>query len=99
MKTEIEVMRKMDVQIISKLFFRLLPVQILLCLIGVVNSVVSSLFAGNFVGELALGAVGLYGPVSMFVGAVRAGCFRALPHWLARDALYICERNDDHRVF
>ena len=59
-----------DRQLITKLIFRLLPVQILLCLIGAVNGIISSLFASNFVGVDAMSAVGLYAPVAMFIGAV-----------------------------
>ncbi len=55
---------------IAKLIFRLLPIQILLCLIGAINSIVSSLFASNYVGVDAMSAVGLYSPISMFIGAV-----------------------------
>ena len=55
---------------ITKLIFRLLPIQILLCLIGSINGIVSSLFASNYVGESAMTAVGLYAPISMFIGAV-----------------------------
>ena len=50
--------------------FRLLPIQILLALIGSVNAIVSSLFAGNFIGPRAMAAVGLYGPVAMLLGAL-----------------------------
>ena len=57
-------------QIVTRLMFRLLPIQILLALIGSVNAIVSSLFAGNFIGPQAMTAVGLFGPVSMLLGAV-----------------------------
>ncbi len=50
--------------------FRLLPVQILLAAAGSVNGIVSSYFASNYVGLDAMSAVGLYGPVSMMIGAV-----------------------------
>ena len=40
-------------QIVTRLMFRLLPIQILLALIGSVNAIVSSLFAGNFIGPQA----------------------------------------------
>ncbi len=50
--------------------FRLLPVQILLASIGSINGIVSSLFAGNFVGVKAMTAVGLYSPVSLALGAL-----------------------------
>ncbi len=57
-------------QIVTRLMFRLLPIQILLALIGSVNAIVSSLFAGNFIGPQAMTAVGLYGPAGMLLGAV-----------------------------
>lgn len=50
--------------------FRLLPVQILLASVGMVNGIVSSLFASNFVGVKAMSAVGLYSPVNLAVVAV-----------------------------
>ena len=55
---------------VTKLLFRLLPAQILLAAAGSVNSIVSSFFASNFVGITAMSAVGLYGPLNMFVSAV-----------------------------
>lgn len=61
---------KSDFKLIRQLCFRLLPVQILLVVLGSVNGIVSSLFASNFVGPQAMSAVGLYGPVGMFLGAV-----------------------------
>ena len=57
-------------QIVTRLMLRLLPIQILLALIGSINAIVSSLFAGNFIGSEAMTAVGLYGPVAMLLGAV-----------------------------
>lgn len=57
-------------QLIGRLCFRLLPIQILLAAVGAVNGIVSSLFASNFVGTEAMGAIGLYGPANMFIGAV-----------------------------
>ena len=59
-------------KLITRLFFRLLPMQILLAVIGSVNGIISSLFAGNYIGEEAMSAVGLYGPFNMFIGAVSA---------------------------
>ncbi len=55
---------------VSKLLFRLLPVQVLLCAIGAVNGIVSSFFASNFVGIEAMSAVGLYGPIGMLVSTI-----------------------------
>ena len=57
-------------QIVARLMFRLLPIQILLALISSINSIVSSLFAGNFIGSHAMSAVGLYGPVSLLMVAI-----------------------------
>ncbi len=59
-----------QLQIIKKLMFRLLPVQILLAAVGAVNGIVSSFFASNYIGIDAMSAVGLYGPVSMLLGAI-----------------------------
>ena len=55
---------------VSKLLFRLLPVQVLLCAIGAVNGIVSSFFASNYVGIEAMSAVGLYGPIGMLVSTI-----------------------------
>lgn len=56
-----------NTKMVSKLMFRLLPVQILLCAVGAVNGIISSFFATNYVGIDAMSAVGLYGPVGMLV--------------------------------
>jgi len=57
-------------QMITKLMFRLLPIQILLAVIGAVNGLISSLFAGNVIGPDSMTATGLYGPVAMLVGSL-----------------------------
>ncbi|MCR4656371.1 MAG: polysaccharide biosynthesis C-terminal domain-containing protein [Lachnospiraceae bacterium] len=49
----------------QKVMFRLLPAQILLASVGMINGIVSSLFAGNFIGVKAMTAVGLYSPVNL----------------------------------
>lgn len=54
----------------EKLCFRLLPIQILLAVIGAFNGIVTSLFASNFIGQDAMSAVGLFAPISTFIGAV-----------------------------
>lgn len=59
-----------DIKMISAVMFRLLPIQILLSAIGAINSVVSSLFASNYLGVEAMSAIGLYGPLNMFAGAI-----------------------------
>ena len=59
----------MNDKMISKLLFRLLPMQIFLALVATLNAIISGLFATNFVGTTAMTAVGLYGPINMFVFA------------------------------
>ena len=55
---------------VTRLMFRLLPIQVLFMAVSSVNGIVSSFFAANYVGIDAMGAVGLYGPVTLFLGAV-----------------------------
>ena len=56
--------------LVTKLYFRLLPIQILLAAISAVNDLVSSLFASNYVGAAAMGVVGLYSPINMLLSAI-----------------------------
>ncbi len=56
--------------IITKLFFRLLPAQILLVGIPALNGIISSLFASNLLGNDVMSAIGMYAPVTSFLGAV-----------------------------
>lgn len=60
----------MKSQMISKLFFRLLGVQILLALITAVNGIVSGIFASNYIGAAAMSAIGLYNPVNLLVSTI-----------------------------
>lgn len=59
-----------NLNMITRLLFRLLPVQIMLALIGSVNGTVSSYFASNYVGIDAMSAVGLYSPVNMLLTSI-----------------------------
>ncbi|MBQ2110852.1 MAG: ATP-binding protein [Clostridia bacterium] len=61
-----------NAKMVTKLLFKLLPVQILLAAVGAVNGIVSSFFASNFVGTDAMSAVGLYSPLNMLVTSVGA---------------------------
>jgi len=61
---------KANTKILTKLMFRLLPIQIVLAAVGAVNGIVSSFFASNYVGIEAMGAVGLYSPIQMLISAV-----------------------------
>ena len=57
-------------QLIAKLFFRLLPIQILLAAVNAVNGIVSSLFASNFIGTEAMSAIGLFSPINLLITAL-----------------------------
>ena len=57
-------------QTLTRLMFRLLPVQILIAAVASVNSIVSGYFAGNYIGNGAMAAVGLFWPLSLLVTAV-----------------------------
>lgn len=59
-----------NAKIVSKLLLKLLPVQFMLCAVGSVNGIVSSIFASNFVGVEAMTAVGLYSPLNMLITSV-----------------------------
>ena len=59
-----------NAKMVTKLLFRLLPIQILLAAVGSVNGIVSSYFASNFVGIDAMSAVGLYSPLNMLLSAI-----------------------------
>jgi len=57
-------------KMILKLMLRLLPIQVLFVFVGMINGIVSTYFATNYVGIDAMSAVGLYGPINMFIQAV-----------------------------
>ena len=57
-------------KVISKQFFRLLPVQILLVAIPSLNGIISSIFGSNLLGETALSAIGMYAPILSFMTAI-----------------------------
>ena len=61
---------KANAKMVTKLMFRLLPVQVLLAAVGSVNGIVSTFFATNYVGIDAMGAVGLYNPLNLLIGAI-----------------------------
>ena len=58
-----------DSKLLTGLFFRLLPYQILLIIINAVNGIVDSLYASNVLGKTAMSAIGLYGPINHFLYA------------------------------
>ena len=55
---------------LTRLMFRLLPIQVVLAAVGAVNGIVSSFFATNYVGIDAMSAVGLFSPFQMLMTAV-----------------------------
>ena len=61
--------RSSDYKLLSGLFFRLLPFQILLIVINAINGIVDGLYASNVIGETAMSAIGLYGPLNHFLYA------------------------------
>ena len=61
--------RSSDYKLLTGLFFKLLPYQILLIVINAVNGIVDSLYASNAIGKTAMSAIGLYGPLNHFLYA------------------------------
>jgi Na+-driven multidrug efflux pump/anti-sigma regulatory factor (Ser/Thr protein kinase) len=62
--------KESGLKLLTRLFFRLLPAQIMLLVISAVNDIISSLFASNYIGAEAMSAVGLYAPINTFILAV-----------------------------
>lgn len=58
-----------DRKLLTGLFFRLLPYQILLIVINAINGIVDSLYASNAIGKAAMSAMGLYAPLNHFLYA------------------------------
>jgi Na+-driven multidrug efflux pump/anti-sigma regulatory factor (Ser/Thr protein kinase) len=56
--------------LLTKLYFRLLPYQVLLLIINALTGIVDSLFASNFIGKVAMSAIGYYSPLNHFLFAV-----------------------------
>lgn len=69
-KTTANIGTRPDYKLLSGLFFRLLPYQILLIVINAVNSIVDSLFASNVIGTDSMSAIGLYSPMNHFLYAL-----------------------------
>jgi len=70
MQMQMQMHSRMDYQLLSGLFFRLLPYQILLIVISAANNIVDSLFASNILGSDAMSAIGLYAPMNHFLYAL-----------------------------
>ncbi len=63
---------KTDSRIISDMFFKLLPVQIILVAVGSLNSIIDGAMAGNLIGPRALTAIGFFWPVVTFMNMITA---------------------------
>ena len=59
-----------NMKIVTGQMFKLLPTQILLAAVGSINAIVSSIFASNYVGVGAMGAVGIYAPIGMLITSI-----------------------------
>ncbi|MBR0373222.1 MAG: ATP-binding protein [Mogibacterium sp.] len=66
----IDIKEKANAKVVTRLMFRLLPIQVLLMAVGAVNGIVSSFFATNYVGIDAMSAVGLYNPITLLLSAI-----------------------------
>ena len=58
-----------EYRLLSGLFFRLLPYQVLLLAISAINGIVDSIYASNMIGKSAMTAIGLFGPFNHFLYA------------------------------
>ena len=58
-----------EYKLLTELYFRLLPYQILLLVINAVNGIVDTLYASNAIGTAAMSAIGLFGPINLFLSA------------------------------
>ena len=78
-----------EYKLLSGLFFRLLPYQVLLIVINAVNGIVDSLYASNVIGKTAMSAIGLFGPFNHFLYAASimfvSGSQMLYGRYLARD--------------
>ena len=58
--------------VISGIFYRLLPVQILLMVLASINTIIDGLFASNCISLVAMDATGLFAPVNGVISAIGA---------------------------
>ena len=78
-----------EYKLLSGLFFKLLPYQVLLLIITSINGIVDSLYASNLIGQTAMSAIGLFGPLNHFLYAASimfvSGSQVLYGRYLARD--------------
>ena len=58
-----------EYRLLTELYFRLLPYQVLLLAINAVNGIVDALYASNMIGTSAMSAIGIFGPINIFLSA------------------------------
>ena len=63
-------LERSDAQIISRLFFRMLPAQSFMLALNGLNNMIDGLVGSNFVGAKAMSAIGIYTPLQMACMAV-----------------------------
>ena len=82
-----------DSKLLTGLFFKLLPYQILLIVISALNGIIDSIYASNMIGDTAMSAIGLYGPINHFLYAASmmfvSGSQILYGQYLARDRKHI----------
>ena len=85
--------RSADSKLLTGLFFKLLPYQILLIVISALNGIIDSIYASNMIGETAMSAIGLYGPINHLLYAASmmfvSGSQILYGQFLARDRKHI----------
>ena len=59
-----------EVKMVRRQFFRLLPFQVLLLVVNSLNGIIASIFASNLIGQDAMTAIGLFGPINHLLYAV-----------------------------
>ena len=87
-----------DYSLLTKLYFGLLPYQVLLLIINAMNGIIDSLFASNFIGKTAMSAIGLYSPITHLLFAVSIVLVSG-SQLLAGEAMGRNQTEEVHRVF
>ena len=57
-------------KVVERLFFKLLPVQIILIAMGSINSIIDGTIAGHYIDEKTVGVIGLFYAVIIIISAI-----------------------------
>lgn len=57
-------------KVVERLFFKLLPVQIILIAMGSINSIIDGTIAGHYIDEKTVGVIGLFSAVIIIISAI-----------------------------